>query len=117
PPAARRSPWWRRAGKSNRPDGYHDAANGRIPDHGLDPAEPVVQPAADHRAHRESDEGRPREMPGGRRLRLSGETRQYRTIASRHSHVASPLTGTFNDGPRTGKHSTGRRSAGEAARL
>src|SRR6185437_5468710 len=81
-------------GNRNRPDGYHDAANGRIPDHGLDPAERVVQPAADHRAHRESDEGRPREMPGGRRLRLSGETRQYRTIASRHSHVASPLTGT-----------------------
>src|SRR6202012_2118634 len=32
-------------------------------------------------------------MPGGRRLRLSGETRQHRTIAARHPHVASPLTG------------------------
>ena len=105
------------SGNRDRPDGYHDAANGRIPDHGLDPAEPVVQPAADHCADRQGDEGRPREMPGGRRLRLSRQARQHRTTASRHSHVASPLTGTFNDGPRTGKHPSGRRSAGKIAGL
>ncbi len=34
----------------DRSDGYHDAANGRLPDHGRDPPEPVVPPASDHRA-------------------------------------------------------------------
>ena len=54
-------------------------------------AESVVRPAADHRADGEGDEGRPREMPGGRRLRLSRQARQHRAIAARHSHVAASL--------------------------
>ena len=57
-------------------------------------AEPVIPPAADHRADRQGDEGRPREVPGGRRLRLSGQAGQHRAIAARHPHVASPLIGT-----------------------
>src|SRR6185312_4210323 len=32
-------------------------------------------------------------MPGGRRLRLSRQARQYRAIAARHSHVATSLIG------------------------
>ncbi len=78
---------------------------------------PRIPPAADHRADRQGDEGRSREMPGGRRLRLSGKARQHRAVASRHPHVAPSLTGAFDDGPRKGKHSSGRRSAGKAARL
>ena len=30
---------------------------------GVDPDEPVIPPASDHRPHRQGDEGRPREMP------------------------------------------------------
>ncbi len=37
---------------------------------------PSFAPPADHRADRQGDEGRPREMPGGRRIGLSGETRR-----------------------------------------
>src|SRR4051812_22541923 len=33
-------------------------------------------------------------MPGGRCVRLLGETGQHRTAAARHPHVAAPLTGT-----------------------
>ena len=77
----------------NRADGYHDAADGRISDHRRYPAKPVVRPPADHRADRQGDEGRPREMPGSRRFRLSGQTRQYRAVAARHPHVAAPLIG------------------------
>ena len=58
-----------------------------------DPAKPVVWATADHCADRQGDERRSREMSRGRRLRLSGETRQHRTTVARHSHVASPLTG------------------------
>ena len=42
---------------------------------------------------REGDEGRPREMPGGRRLRLSRQTGQYRTAAVCVAYVAAPLNG------------------------
>ena len=77
----------------NRADGYHDAGDGRLSDHRRDPAKPVVPPSADHRADRQGDEGRPREMPGGRRFRLSGEARQHRAIAPCHPHVAAPLIG------------------------
>ena len=52
---------------------------------------PALSPAADHRADREGDEGRPREVPGGRRFRLSGQARQHRTAAVRVAHVAAPL--------------------------
>ena len=38
-------------------------------------------------------EGRPREMPGGGRLRLSGQAGQYRTAALGAAHVAASLTG------------------------
>ena len=37
-----------------------------------------VPAPADHRADGQGDEGRPREMPGGRRLRLSGQAGQHR---------------------------------------
>ncbi len=50
-----------------------------------------LSPPADHRADRQGDEGRPREMPGGRRVGLSGQARQHRTAAVRAADVAAPL--------------------------
>ena len=47
---------------------------------------------ADHRADREGHEGRPREVPGGRRVRLSGKAGQHRAAAFRAAHVAAPLS-------------------------
>ena len=55
---------------------------------------PSLWPSADHRADRQGDEGRPREMPRSRRFRLSGQTRQYRAVAPCHPNVATPLIGT-----------------------
>ena len=44
-----------------RPDGHHDAGDGRLRDDGGDPPDAAVRRAADHRADREGDEGRPGE--------------------------------------------------------
>ena len=79
------------ARRRDRADGHHDAGNGWLSDHGGDPAEAGVPPAADHRADRQGDEGRPREMPGGRRLRLSGQAGQHRAAAVGAAHVAASL--------------------------
>ena len=49
-------------------------------------------PPADHRADRQGDEGRPREMPGGRRLRLSRQAGQHRAAVQRAAALAAPLT-------------------------
>ena len=43
-----------------------------------DPRQSRAAPPADHRADRQGDEGRPREVPGGRRLRLSRQAGQHR---------------------------------------
>ncbi len=50
-----------------------------------------LPPAADHRADREGDDGRPRKMPAGRRLRLPRQARQHRTAHLRAADVAAPL--------------------------
>ena len=52
---------------------------------------PELPPPADHRADGQGDEGRPREVPGSRRFRLSGEAGQHRTAAVRAADVAAPL--------------------------
>ncbi len=56
-----------------------------------DPAEAGVPAAADHRAHREGDEGRPREVPRGGRVRLPREAGQHRAAAVGAAHVAASL--------------------------
>ena len=56
-----------------------------------DPRESGLPPAADHRADRQGDEGRPREMPGGGRLGLSGQAGQHRAAAVGAAHVAASL--------------------------
>ena len=53
--------------------------------------QPELPPPADHRADREGDEGRPREVPGGRRLGLPGQAREHRATAVRAADVAAPL--------------------------
>ncbi|MEY9669583.1 HAMP domain-containing protein/signal transduction histidine kinase/CheY-like chemotaxis protein [Bradyrhizobium diazoefficiens] len=80
------------SGNCHRPDGHHDASDGWISDHRRDPREPGLLAPADHRADRQGDEGRPREMPGGRRVRLPRQARQHRSIAACDPHVAAPLS-------------------------
>ncbi len=52
----------------DRADGHHDARDGRLRDHRPDPRQSRAAAAADRGADRQGDEGRPREVPGGRRL-------------------------------------------------
>ena len=79
------------AGTRDRADGHHDAGNGRLSDDRDDPPQSGLPPPADHRADRQGDEGRPREMPRGRRLGLSGQAGQHRAAAVRAAHVAASL--------------------------
>ena len=51
-----------RPGRRPRADGRDDAGDGRLRDDAGDPGAARVRAAADHRAHREGDEGRPREV-------------------------------------------------------
>ena len=53
---------------------------------------PAFRRLAHHRAHGQGHEGRPREMPGGRCLRLSREARQHRAAVVGAAHVAPSLT-------------------------
>ncbi len=79
------------ARSGDRPHGHHDAGNGRLSDDRGDSREAPPAPPADHRADREGDERRSREMSRGRRLRLSRKAGQYRTIAVRSADVAASL--------------------------
>ena len=54
---------------------------------------PAFRRLPDHRADRQGDEGRSGKMSGGRRVGLSRQARQHRTVASRHKNVAPPLIG------------------------
>ena len=55
-------------------------------------ANPALPAAADHRADRQGDEGRPREMPRGGRVGLSGQAGEHRAAALGVAHVAAPLS-------------------------
>ena len=61
PASARRTS--RRRGRA---DGHHDAGDGRLRSDAANPPGPAVSITSDHRAHRQSHEGRPGEVPGGR---------------------------------------------------
>jgi HAMP domain-containing protein/signal transduction histidine kinase len=54
-------------------DGHHDAGDGRLRDDDGDPQDAAVRRAADHRADRQGDEGRPGEGHRVGRLRLRDE--------------------------------------------
>ena len=79
------------AGGGDRPHGHHDAGNGRLSDDAGDPRQFRLPPPADRRADGQGHERRPREMPGGRRVRLPGQAGQYRTTAFGPEDVAAPL--------------------------
>src|SRR6185369_1401313 len=81
------------SGNCHRAHGHHDAGNGWLRDHAGHPAEHVVPALAHHCLDRQGDEGRSREMPGSRCLRVSGQAGQYRATALGTSSVASPVTG------------------------
>ncbi len=78
-------------GDCHRSDGHHDARNGWLSDHAGHPQEPVVSPPAHCRPHRQGHEGRSRQVSRRRRLRLSRQSREYRAIVVRTTHVAAPL--------------------------
>ena len=75
-----------------RPDGYHDAPDGRISDDRRDPRQPGISPTAHHCPYRQGDEGGSRKVPGGRRFGLPCETSKHRAVAPCHTYVAAPLS-------------------------
>ena len=79
-------------GARHRPHGHHDAGHGRLSDDEPHPAEAASQAPADHRPDGQGHEGRPREVPRGRRLRLSGEAGQHRTAAGRAAALAASVS-------------------------
>ena len=79
------------ARRRDRPDGHHDAGDGRLRDHAGDPRQPRLSSAAHDRVDGQGDEGRPREVLGGGRLRLPRQARQHRAAPVRPADVAAPL--------------------------
>ena len=55
-------------------------------------SDPRVPHAADHRADRQGHEGRPRKVPGGRRLGLRRQTGEYRSVAVAGAAVAASVS-------------------------
>ena len=60
-------------------------------DHAGDPTESAFRRLPIIALDRESDEGRSRKVPGGRRVGISGETSEYGTTALGAAHVAASL--------------------------
>src|SRR6185369_3496478 len=75
----------------DRADGHHDARDGRLRDHRPDSRQSRAATPADRGADRQGDEGRPREVPGGRRLRLSRQAGQHRAALLGAAAVVAPL--------------------------
>nr|GEU28253.1 two-component sensor protein histidine protein kinase, putative [Tanacetum cinerariifolium] len=77
----------------DRPDGHHDARDGRLRHHARDPAPAQIPLAAHHHPHRQGDEGRPRQVHRGRRVRLHHQAGGRGAAALAHAGVAA-LTAT-----------------------
>ena len=88
-------------------DGHHDAGDGRLRNHAGDPQIAQLPGPADPGADRQGDERRPREMPGGRRLRLYCQARQHRAAAVDAASLA--LSVSARDGAATGGQYPARR--------
>ena len=101
-------------GTRHRADGHHDAGNGRLSDHREDPRQSGLPPAADHRADRQGDEGRPREMPGSRARRTISPSRSTPNSYCRRCACGSIARPDLM--ARQSQRPAGRRSAGEASR-
>ena len=78
-------------GRRPRPDGRDDAGARRLRDHAGRARAGSVQEAADHRAHRQGDEGRPREVDRGGRVRLHHEARRHRPAPVPDARLALPV--------------------------
>src|SRR6266404_2637060 len=74
-----------------RAHGHHDAGYGWIRDHSENPRGSTISHPPDPGAHREGNEGRPREMPRRRRKRLHLQTGGYRSVAVGDASMAVPL--------------------------
>ena len=86
-----------------RPDGHHDAGDGRLRDDAGDPLGGGLQTAPDHLLDRQGDEGRPREVDRLGRLGLHHEARRYRSAAFPDASLAVQVVHVFRGGfPRTG---------------
>ena len=70
-----------------RADGHHDAGDGRADRDARDPQASRVAQAADHRPDRQGDEGRPGEVPRGRRQRLHRQAARRGKAAVAHAGV------------------------------
>ena len=99
------------------PDGRHDAGDGRLRDHAAHPRDSRVPHAADHRADRQGHEGRPREMPGGRRFGLRGQAGEHRAAAVAGTDVAAADEAPMAPADAGGQYPAGRRPAGAASVL
>src|SRR5262249_51126404 len=73
-------------------DGHHAARDGRLRDHARDPQHARAALAADPRAHRQGDEGRPREVPRGWRLRLHRQARGGRPPGGAAPELAAAMS-------------------------
>src|SRR5690606_19856662 len=67
----------------------------RLRNHARHPPAAGAADAADHRDHRQGDEGRPREMPGGRCLGLPGQAGDHRRAAG----GAAAMVGSLSHAP------------------
>ena len=74
-----------------RAHGYHDARPRWLRDDAPDPRNRPLQRLADHRAHRESDERRPREVHRSRRFGLHCEAGGHRALALAPPYLAPSL--------------------------
>src|SRR5690606_28483747 len=75
----------------HRADGHHDAGDGRARDDAGDPQARPPPGSADHRGHREGDEGRPGEVHRGGRLGLPRQTGRHRASALRVARLGASL--------------------------
>ncbi len=79
-------------------DGHHDAGDGRLRDDDGDPQDAAVRRAADHRADRQGDEGRPGEGHRLGRVGLCDQTGGHRSPADPDGTVdARAMTGSLAD--------------------
>ena len=68
------------ARRGGRVDGHHDARDGRLRGDPPDPSGRPLPGPPHHRAHRQGDEGRRREVPAGRRDRISSQADRRRSV-------------------------------------
>ena len=78
-------------GGGRRPDGHHDARDGRIRDHSRHPEPPRAPIDSHYCGHGEGDEGRSRKDFRGGRMGLPVETRGYRANAARVAGLAKTV--------------------------